>query len=633
MSRLKTCVASLFIALTFLGTGTAYPQDSNAQLNQLRTTLDSNPEDIGTRLQLVNLCFMNGLYREAIDVSWKAIEEMPTRSSLYYFTGESYRRLGNFDSALIQLEAGYKMRPYPDLSESYGMVLLRLRRIEEATPILRGVAAVKTNFIESHLSSGSTAYKNGDLETATDEFLAVLVIDKSRLSQEQLSFVQFNQNFQTFVLTSNTDTVVSLFKKTMEARFGESYEFNSLGESFRCLIGQKNIDAAKALFEELNRLQPSELTQDLLDKKFFKISYELMLNCPSLKDLVKSDFRRLSQARLGLGKADLSPLFALQDFLLAQGATQLAENLSDKIMEDPPALREPYLRMAGIFVQWKRTQDALQSVRKYFVNEKIDELGYTSDFVKSFEPLLSQNRTDQANEILMELDSLNTKELTTTYITLGELFTKMGKAEEAVVILNKVLAIDPGNRLANVELGSAYYNAGRYDEIIRSLSKTTDPVGLRYLALAYEKKVMLPESNKAWQTYLLSVTDTAQSNEAKQHIQQNTIVMMSPQYAQLKAQAAAANVPLQLAVIKPSGAVEDNSRGIALVTSENTSVTFEGYAGSDSPIDTIMVNGSMAEGVTPSAAELTAPTLLNPMLSSSAWMSLCLQLSRARSRY
>lgn len=604
MSRLTTCFASLFVALAISTGGTAFSQGSNDQLNQLKASLDSNPDDIGTRLQLVNLFFMNGRYRESIDVCWKAIEEMPTRSSLYYFTGESYRRLGNFDSALIQLEAGYKMRPYPDLSESYGMVLLRLRRIEEATPILRGVAAVKTNFIDSHLSSGSTAYKNGDLETATDEFLAVQVVDKSKLNQEQLSFVQFNQNFQSFVLTSNTDTVVGLFKKTMTARFGESYDFNSLGESFRCLIGQKSIDAAKDLFEALNRLQPTDLTQELLDKKFFKISYELMLNCPSLKELVRADFRRLSQARLGLTQAELSPLFALQDFLLAQGATQLAENLTNKIMEDPSAIREPYLRMAGLFVRWNRTQEALQSVRKFFVSEKIDELGYTNDFVKSFEAVLNRSKTDQANEILTRLDSLNTKELTTTYITLAELFTEMGKAEEAVVILNKVLALDPGNRLANVELGSAYYNAGRYDEIIRSLSNTTDREGLKYLALAYEKKVMLPEANKSWQTYLLMAKDTAQSNEANQHIQQNTIVMMSPQYAQLRAQAAAANVPLQLAVIKPAGAVEDNSRGIALLTSDNTTVTFEGFAGSDSPIDTIMVNGSLVRGVTPSAAEI-----------------------------
>lgn len=115
---------------------------------------------------------------------------------------------------------------------------------------------------------------------------------------------------------------------------------------------------------------------------------------------------------------------------------------------------------------------------------------------------------------------------------------------------------------------------------------------------------MLPEANKSWQTYLLMAKDTAQSNEANQHIQQNTIVMMSPQYAQLRAQAAAANVPLQLAVIKPAGAVEDNSRGIALLTSDNTTVTFEGFAGSDSPIDTIMVNGSLVRGVTPSAAEI-----------------------------
>lgn len=119
---------------------------------------------------------------------------------------------------------------------------------------------------------------------------------------------------------------------------------------------------------------------------------------------------------------------------------------------------------------------------------------------------------------------------------------------------------------------------------------------------------MLPEANKTWQTFLASVTDTAQVTEANDHIRQNTIILMSPQYQQLRAQASATTSPLQLAVTKPAGAVEDNSRGIALVTSDNSTVTFEGYAGSDAPIDTIMVNGMMVPGVTRVPMRLAART-------------------------
>jgi len=606
MVRFTSCVWLVLAMLMLSFVGTAYSQDLTSQINQLRTTLESDPDNIGLRLELINALFLNGDYREVIDVSAKAIEAMPTRSSLYYYTGESFRRLGNFDSAYIQLKKGYETRPYVSLSESYGMVLLRLKKNDEAAPILQSVAKEKNSFLDDHLAAGSQAYKNGDLETATNEFVAVFLVDKSRLSQEQLTLVQFNLNFQSYVENNNIDAAVGAFTTTLKARFGSEYQFGDIGEVFRCLVEQKQIDAAKNLFEDLNKMPASEISQDTLDRKFFSISYNMMLKCPALKDSSRALFRELSQAELKIPAFDLTRLFALYDFLLAQGATQLAAELTNRIMDTSNVIREPYLRLTEIFIRSNNLEDAMQSLRKYFVKEKIDDLGYTNDFVQSFQPIVNQGKKDEVNSILLRLGKLNTQDLSATYVTLGELFTEMGNGEKAIVILNKVLSVDPGNHVANLKLGEAYYSTGRYDEIIRSLANTTDREGLRYLALAYEKKVMLSEANKTWQSYLVSVSDTAQADEARDHIRQNTIILMSPQYQQLKAQANATTSPLQLAVTKPAGAVEDNTRGIALVTSDNPSVTFEGYASSDSPIDTIMVNGALVSGVAASPDEISS---------------------------
>lgn len=605
MSRLTTCFALAFAVLAISLAGVAHAQNSTQQIEELKVKLQSDPEDIATRLQLLNVLFLNHNYRDVIDVSDKAIEMMPNRASLYFYAGDSFRKLGNFDSAYIRLKEGYKIHPYTDLNESYGMVLLRMRKNDEAAPILQAVAKDKPSFIDNHLDAGSQAYKSGNLETATDEFLAVFTVDKSKLSQEQLTFMQFNLNFQSYVENNNTDAATKAFVTTLKARFGSEYEFGNIGEAFRCLIEQKKINDARNIFEELNKLPSSEISQNLLDRRFLSISYNMMVQCGKLKDISKSVFQRISQDRFVLTSIDLAPLFSLYDFMLAQGANQLASDLTNKVMDTSSAIKEPFLRLTMIFIQSNRIEDGMQMLRKYFVREKIDELGYTNDFVQSFQSILNHGNSDEANNILLQLGGLNTKDLSAMYVTLGELFTKMGNGEKAVAILNKVLTIDPGNHIANIKLGEAYYTAGHYDEIIRSLGNTTDKEGLRYLALAYEKKVMLQEANRAWQSYLVLVTDTAQANNANEHIRQNTIVLMSPQYQQLRAQAAVTTSPLQLAVTKPAGAVEDNTRGLALVTSDNSTVTFEGYAGSDTPIDTIMVNGMMVRGTAPTPDEIS----------------------------
>lgn len=479
MERLKTGVALAFVVLAIAFAGVAQAQNAAQQIDQLKVSLQSNPEDIGTRLQLINLLFMNGDYREVIIFADKAIEMMPTRSSLYFYTGESYRKLGEFDSAYIFLKKGYETRQYTDLNESYGMILLRMRKTDEAAPILRTVAKEKTSFIDNHLAAGSQAYKNGNLEEATDEFLAVFTVDKTKLSQEQLTFMQFNLNFQSYIQNNNTDAAVGAFVTTLKARFGSDYEFGDIGEAFRCLVEQKKVDAARDLFEGFNKLPASEISQDLVDKKFFAISYDMMPQCGKLKDIAKSLFQKVSQDKFVLTSIDLAPLFSLYDFILTQGATQLASDLTNKVMDNSSPIKEPFLRLTMIFIQSNRIEDAMKTIRKYFVREKIDELGYTDDFVRSFQAALNQGNNDQVNGIFLQLNGMNTKDLSSIYVALGDIFTKLGNGEKAIAILNKVLSIDPGNHIASLKLGEAYYSTGRYDEIIKSLANTTDKVGLR----------------------------------------------------------------------------------------------------------------------------------------------------------
>lgn len=138
-----------------------------------------------------------------------------------------------------------------------------------------------------------------------------------------------------------------------------------------------------------------------------------------------------------------------------------------------------------------RFQDALQNIRDFFSKRKLDELGYTEDFFKAFQILLSQGRNDDTFVVLNQLGRLTPQDIIDTYVKLADIFAEMGDPGTSITILSRVLSNVPGNKEASEKLGQAYYSAGRYDEVIRVFGNNSDPEPMRYLALSYEKNQCL----------------------------------------------------------------------------------------------------------------------------------------------
>jgi len=174
-----------------------------------------------------------------------------------------------------------------------------------------------------------------------------------------------------------------------------------------------------------------------------------------------------------------------------------------------------------------RSQDAIQSIRDYFSKRKLDELGYTQEFFKAFQSLLSQRNNDVAIAVLDGLARLSFQDVIGSYVRFADLFSEMGDPSTSVTILSKVLSSDPGNKEASEKLGQAYFFAGRYDEVIRIFGNTGDHGPTRFLALSYEKKSMLVQANKVWQAIADSLQSDSAASEANDHIRQNTIALMT----------------------------------------------------------------------------------------------------------
>ena len=258
------------------------------------------------------------------------------------------------------------------------------------------------------------------------------------------------------------------------------------------------------------------------------------------------------------------------------------------------------------FIIDRQNDRALESLNTLFKSKKLNELGYTNDFVRSFSDLLEQGKTDAALSIVSRVEGLDIRYPLQTYIELGDLFEAMGNAQETVRILGKVLQVDPQNETAKSKLAEAYYGAGRYDEVIGYFRGATDKLGSRYLALSYEKKSMLPEANEAWGVIARASHDTESVQEAQDHIRQNTISMMSPDYkapepvvsrragAGQTTQAASSDLTERRAVTYPPvdsvdintpHRAEQNRNGVALILAlsdyQNSSIPEVKYARQD----------------------------------------------------
>ncbi len=216
------------------------------------------------------------------------------------------------------------------------------------------------------------------------------------------------------------------------------------------------------------------------------------------------------------------------------------------------ALAPMGLARAMKLITENKFEEALQNMKEFFVDRKLDELGYTEEFFKAFQALLNQGKKEDACAVVNELGVLRPEDILATYVKLADIFTRMGDPETSVTILSRVIANDPGNKDAGLKLAPAYYSAGRYDEVIRVFGNNSDPEPRCYVALSYEKKSMFSEANKVWRTIVSSEQNDSIVSEANEHIRQNTIALMTTNQNQAKTEETANGVQPQQPTVQPT---------------------------------------------------------------------------------
>lgn len=508
-------------------------------IRQLREKLAANPNDNLTRLQLTPLLFNAKLYTEVIAEGEKALVTYPDRPSLYFQVGESYRQLKKYPEAIKLLEKGYKLTktPFSDLSASYGLLLLHAGKVQEATVVVRSAAKADTAFISKRLASGNEEFRTNDMEDAAVEFLAVHLIDKTKLTGDQLLFVQFNVDFENLVATKDSATVTSSFVEFIKKKLGANLDYDEFGSAFMCMITSKHLNEARNLYNETIVLQSGMVTQDTLDRKFLTLAYGLSNDCPSILLPIRIAFIRTIKSLYDLNEAEAKPIYALHEFVLSQGLISAASEITSHLVSGSVRPDNRYVKLADAFLKFRKVDDAVGTFELMLKKRSLDKSGYGDDLSKLYGGLLKEQKSAEAQDLFSQINSLDPTDIKETFAKLADIFTKAGQADKSIDILQKLIQNDTTNVALSIKLGEAFFAKERYDDIIASFANNKTREGMRYLAKAYEKKYKLAEANKVWEDLRKTSSDPKEVAEIKRRIDENLIMMMSPDYARLQTEA------------------------------------------------------------------------------------------------
>ncbi|HTP13351.1 MAG TPA: caspase family protein [Bacteroidota bacterium] len=517
----------------------AQPDKGSPAIRQLRAKLVANPGDNLARLQLTQLLFAEGSYADAAAEGEKALSTFRDRASLYYQVGESYRQLKKYKEALQYLEQGYTIAkiPFADLTAAYGLVLVHAGRTQEASAILRKAAQLDPGFISKTIADGEKGLKENDTEDATDDFLAVLLLDRTKLTPEQVLFVQFNHDFKAFVESKDPAAATSSFVDNVKKKFGGSLDYDELASLFTCLVTTKETGQARNLYNETILLKKETVNQDTLDREFLGLAYGCSNACPELAVKIRIAFIRTVKSLYGLNEEDARAIYALHEFVLKQGLVNAASEITAALVNEPVLPRNRYVRLADAFLRYKKNDDAVATFGFMLKKKSLDKSGYSGDLTRIYSDFLKDQKNDAAQALMKEINELDETNVNATYAKLAEIFTREGQAEKSIGILQKLIQTDPTNVGLSVKLGEAFFAKERYDDVIASFANVRTKEGKRFLANAYERKYMLAEANRTWEELRTMTNDPKETAEAKKHIDDNLIAMMNPDFARLKAEA------------------------------------------------------------------------------------------------
>jgi tetratricopeptide (TPR) repeat protein len=520
------------------------PEKLSPAVLQLRAKVAADPNDALARLQLIQLLFNERLYNDVIIDGEKALAIFQDKPVLYQQVGESYRQFRRYDQALQFLERGYNLdkAPSTNLAASYGLTLLHVGKTQDGALVLRKAAQEDPNFVRKRLSNANSLFGSKDIELAADEYFAVLIVQRSLLTPEQISLVQFSIDFKTIFESHDRSEISASFVDVLRKKLGDKFDYAGLAVVFAGFIRSNQLGQASNFYADILKWNADSVSQDSLDRKFLGIAYGCLIDSADMLLAIQNAFVRRIKNVYSLDDEEVKPICVLHEFVLKQGSASAAADITTSLLGGTSLSQDRYVKLADAFVQYRRNDDAVGTFNLILKKKSLDKFMYKDDLTGIYSQLLQSQKTVEAQQLTKKVSALNGTDMNGANLAFADIFTSAGQTDKSIEILRMLVQSDPGSVVPSLRLGDVLFAKERYDDIISNFANGKTKAGKWYLALAYEKKHMLKEANQTWEEYRKLTTDPKELANAKNHEDENLIALFNPDGSNQHADVSKTNV-------------------------------------------------------------------------------------------
>lgn len=388
-------------------------------------------------------------YFEAIQNFRTALKGQPERADLLALLGEAYLKAGELDLAKDSLDQSLKLNP-----QLWGA------RYQEAL-----VEAGKGRFKEAENDLEEILKVRPEDELVLGSLLEIQMAKKDWASSER-TIERLRKSAKDPYLIAITEANLLIEEKKIDrarASYGKAFKLRP--EESEPLFAVVRLDLARGKKKEVKEFLEKQIKGQPKNAYPHLLLGEILL---AEKEKVKAEKEFYAATQL---KRDWSsPWLKLTLLKLSDKNFPMALNYLDLGIESNPGAQELFLLKASVLSDAGRTDESVTIYKKLIqINPK------NTMAQNNLAMLLADKKGDPAslNQALNLVQDYGSKEVRDPVLldTLGWVYHKMGREEDALVVLGRALGSLPNQETINYHMGMVYYKKGQFQEAKKFLTK------------------------------------------------------------------------------------------------------------------------------------------------------------------
>jgi tetratricopeptide (TPR) repeat protein len=388
-------------------------------------------------------------YFEAIQSFRTALKGQPERADLLALLGESYLKAGELDLAKDSLDQSLKLNP--QLSGArYQEALVEAGKghVKEAEKVLEEILKVRP---EDELVLGSLL----EIQMAKKDWAG---------SEKTIALLRKSAKDPYLIAMSEAGLLIEE-KKIDRARASYEEAFKLRPESSEPLNALVRLDLARGKKREVKKFLGQQIAEHPKNAYPHYLLGEILL-AEKEKEKSEKEFYAATQ----LKKDWPSPWLKLTLLKLSDKNNSLALTYLDMGLESNPGAQELYLLKASALSDAGRTDESEKTYKRLMQINPKNVMAQNN-----LAMLLADKKGDPTslNQALNLMQDYSSKDVRDPVLldTLGWVYHKMGREEDALNILERALSSLPNQETINYHIGMVYYKKGQFPEAKKYLNK------------------------------------------------------------------------------------------------------------------------------------------------------------------